>query len=142
MGNTTIERRSTAPAEGTRGDGNQRRQQERRPRRSSKPSSRPIDARPASQRRSGRSDATHPEDDATVPVFGLVDIVDTYAFVRTSGYLAGPDDAYISAAQIKKYGLRRGDAIVGARHDQAAYCSATAQPLSSPRSSVQPTTSL
>jgi transcription termination factor Rho len=40
-------------------------------------------------------------------------VLDNYAFVRTSGYLAGPDDVYLSLSMVRKYGLRRGDAIVG-----------------------------
>jgi transcription termination factor Rho len=53
------------------------------------------------------------EDDVLVPVAGIVDILDSYAFVRTSGYLAGPHDVYVSLSQVKKYGLRKGDAVVG-----------------------------
>ncbi len=53
-------------------------------------------------------------DDAVTEIEGVVDIIDTYAFVRTSGYLAGPNDVYVSMAQIKRYGLRRGDAVTGA----------------------------
>jgi transcription termination factor Rho len=44
----------------------------------------------------------------------MVDVLDNYAFVRTSGYLPGTNDAYVSMAQIKRYGLRRGDAVTGA----------------------------
>jgi transcription termination factor Rho len=54
------------------------------------------------------------DDDVLVPVAGIVDVLDNYAFVRTSGYLSGPNDVYISMAQIKRYGLRRGDAVTGA----------------------------
>jgi transcription termination factor Rho len=54
------------------------------------------------------------EDDVLVPVAGIVDVLDNYAFVRTSGYLAGANDVYVSMAQIKRYGLRRGDAVTGA----------------------------
>ncbi len=54
------------------------------------------------------------EDDVLVPVAGIVDVLDNYAFVRTSGYLSGPNDVYVSMAQIKRYGLRRGDAVTGA----------------------------
>jgi len=54
------------------------------------------------------------EDDVLLPVAGIVDVLDNYAFVRTSGYLAGPNDVYVSMAQVKKYGLRRGDAVTGA----------------------------
>src|SRR6266700_3050356 len=54
------------------------------------------------------------EDDVLIPVTGIVDVLDNYAFVRTSGYLAGPNDVYVSMTQIKRYGLRRGDAVTGA----------------------------
>jgi transcription termination factor Rho len=54
------------------------------------------------------------EDDVLVPVAGIVDVLDNYAFVRTTGYLSGPNDVYVSMSQIKKYSLRRGDAITGA----------------------------
>ena len=48
-----------------------------------------------------------------VPVAGIVDVLDSYAFVRTSGYLPGPNDVYVSMGQGKKYGLRKGDAVHG-----------------------------
>ncbi len=48
-----------------------------------------------------------------MPVSGIVDVLDSYAFVRTSGYLAGPKDVYVSLSQVRKYGLRRGDQITG-----------------------------
>lgn len=48
-----------------------------------------------------------------VPVAGIVDVLDSYAFVRTSGYLPGPNDVYVSMGQIRKYGLRKGDAVQG-----------------------------
>ena len=53
-------------------------------------------------------------DDILVPVAGILDVLDNYAFVRTSGYLPGPNDVYVSLGQVKKYGLRKGDAVVGA----------------------------
>ena len=65
----------------------------------------------------GGGEAAEPqvsEDDVLVPVAGIVDVLDNYAFVRTSGYLAGPNDVYVSMSQVRKYGLRRGDAITGA----------------------------
>ncbi|MCB1273852.1 MAG: transcription termination factor Rho, partial [Leucobacter sp.] len=40
--------------------------------------------------------------------------LDNYAFVRTSGYLPGTNDVYVSLGQVKKYGMRKGDSIVGA----------------------------
>ena len=48
-----------------------------------------------------------------MPAAGILDVLDNYAFVRTSGYLAGADDVYLSLSMVRKYGLRRGDAIVG-----------------------------
>ena len=52
-------------------------------------------------------------DDVLVPVAGILDVLDNYAFVRTSGYLPGPNDVYVSLSQVKKYALRKGDAVVG-----------------------------
>ena len=54
------------------------------------------------------------EDDVLLPVAGILDVLDNYAFVRTSGYLPGPSDVYVSLSQVKKNNLRKGDAIVGA----------------------------
>ncbi|MFG1805185.1 transcription termination factor Rho [Streptomyces sp. NPDC049040] len=56
------------------------------------------------------------DDDGSVlvPVAGILDVLDNYAFIRTSGYLPGPKDVYVSLAQTRKYRLRKGDAVVGA----------------------------
>ena len=54
------------------------------------------------------------EDDVLVPVAGILDVLDNYAFVRTSGYLPGPGDVYVSLSQVRRVGLREGDAIAGA----------------------------
>ena len=54
------------------------------------------------------------EDDVLVPVAGILDVLDNYAFVRTSGYLPGPNDLYVSLSMVRKHGLRKGDAITGA----------------------------
>jgi transcription termination factor Rho len=68
----------------------------------------------------GRDNAREPrephvnEDDVLVPVAGILDVLDNYAFVRTTGYLSGPNDVYVSMSQVKKHGLRRGDAVTGA----------------------------
>ena len=70
------------------------------------------------ERRRGRDrDGAEPqisEDDVLQPVAGILDVLDNYAFVRTSGYLAGPNDVYVSMNLIRKNGLRRGDAVTGA----------------------------
>ncbi|MFF1877738.1 transcription termination factor Rho [Leifsonia sp. NPDC058230] len=54
------------------------------------------------------------DDDVLIPVAGILDVLDNYAFVRTSGYLPGTNDVYVSLGQVKKYNLRKGDAVVGA----------------------------
>ncbi|GGO14365.1 hypothetical protein GCM10010116_28920 [Microbispora rosea subsp. aerata] len=54
------------------------------------------------------------EDDVLIPIAGILDILDNYAFVRTSGYLPGANDVYVSLAQIRRHGLRKGDVITGA----------------------------
>ena len=54
------------------------------------------------------------EGDVLQPVAGILDVLDNYAFVRTSGYLAGSNDVYVSMNMIRRHGLRRGDAITGA----------------------------
>ncbi len=53
------------------------------------------------------------EDDVLLPVAGILDIMDSYAFVRTSGYLPGHNDVYVSLAMVKRFGLRKGDAVTG-----------------------------
>jgi transcription termination factor Rho len=62
----------------------------------------------------GGNDAELREDDVVQPVAGILDVLDNYAFVRTSGYLAGPHDVYVSMNMVRKNGLRRGDAVTGA----------------------------
>ncbi|WP_411373648.1 transcription termination factor Rho [Arthrobacter sp. MPF02] len=76
--------------------------------------------RDRNDRRRGRSqgpdvdDIEITEDDVLLPVAGILDVLENYAFIRTSGYLPGPNDVYVSLAQVKKYNLRKGDAVVGA----------------------------
>lgn len=53
------------------------------------------------------------DDDVLIPIGGILDLLDNYGFVRTSGYLTGPNDVYVSLQQVRRYGLRRGDAITG-----------------------------
>jgi transcription termination factor Rho len=68
------------------------------------------------RRGQGGGDEIEPEiseDDVLIPVAGILDILDNYAFVRTSGYLPGNSDVYVSLGQVKKYNLRKGDAVVG-----------------------------
>jgi transcription termination factor Rho len=68
------------------------------------------------KRRGQGTDWDEPEvrdDDVLIPIAGILDVLDNYAFVRTSGYLSGSNDVYVSLGQVKKYHLRRGDAVVG-----------------------------
>ena len=69
-------------------------------------------------RRNGRGgqDESEPEiteDDILVPVAGILDVLENYAFLRTSGYLPGSNDVYVSLGQVKKYNMRKGDAVIG-----------------------------
>lgn len=66
------------------------------------------------ERGGGDGDTELREDDVVQPVAGILDVLDNYAFVRTSGYLAGPNDVYVSMNMVRKNGLRRGDAVTGA----------------------------
>ncbi len=59
------------------------------------------------------NEPTVTDDDVLVPARGILDVMDSYAFVRTSGYLPSPEDAYVSLAMVKKYGLRKGDVVTG-----------------------------
>ncbi len=54
------------------------------------------------------------EDDVVVDISGILDVLDNYAFVRTTGYLPGPNDAYVSLSMVRRYGLRKGDIVTGA----------------------------
>jgi transcription termination factor Rho len=70
------------------------------------------------ERRRDDSEPEVSEDEVLVPVAGILDVLDNYAFLRTTGYLPGPTDAYLSLGLVKKYQLRKGDHIVGAIRPQ------------------------
>jgi len=55
------------------------------------------------------------EEIATAPVrTGVLDVLpEGYGFLRTTGYLPGPEDVYVSLSQIRRFGLRRGDQVAG-----------------------------
>ncbi|MET1155073.1 transcription termination factor Rho [Arthrobacter sp.] len=98
-------------------DGGRGRNRNRRNRRDNDSNTRYRDR---NERRRGRDrgpdvdDTEVSDDDVLLPVAGILDVLENYAFVRTSGYLPGPNDVYVSLAQVKKYNLRKGDAVVGA----------------------------
>jgi transcription termination factor Rho len=99
------DRRSDRPGRDDRGDNDGRRRRGR---------DRFRDRR---ERRGSSYNEAEPEiseDDVLVPVAGILDVLENYAFVRTSGYLPGPNDVYVSLSMVRKYGLRKGDAVTGA----------------------------
>lgn len=55
-----------------------------------------------------------------IPVAGILDVDGNNNYLRTGGYLPGKNDAYVSSQMIRRYGLRRGDAIQGAVRDASA----------------------
>ena len=56
-----------------------------------------------------------PEDDANAEVrTGILDLLpEGYGFLRTSGYLPGDKDVYVSVSQVRRLHLRKGDEITG-----------------------------
>jgi transcription termination factor Rho len=58
------------------------------------------------------------DDDVLLPVAGIVDMMENYAFLRTSGYLPGQNDVYVSMAMVRRHQLRKGDAVTGAVRQQ------------------------
>ena len=71
------------------------------------------DRRGGRDRRGGDFEIEVSEDDVLLPVAGIIDILENYAFVRTSGYLPGVNDVYVSMGLVKRFGLRKGDAVTG-----------------------------
>jgi transcription termination factor Rho len=64
----------------------------------------------------GDAEPTISDDDVLVPVAGIVDALEEKNtwFVRTEGYFASPEDVYVANSYVRKFGLRRGDAVTGA----------------------------
>ena len=63
---------------------------------------------------SQQDEESYSDEDVLVPVGGVLDLLDNYAFIRTTGYLPGPTDVYVPMGLVKKHGLRKGDAVQGA----------------------------
>ena len=90
---------------------------EGRGRRRNRNRSRNRDKRGRTDRQYGGDYESEPqvaEDDVLIPVAGILDVLENYAFVRTSGYLPGSNDVYVPLGAVKKNGMRKGDAITGA----------------------------
>ncbi len=106
--------------DGRGGGRNSRRRSRNRDRDRSSNGSGSGNERGSFRERTGRRDGnaepdTHiNDDDVLIPVAGILDLLDNYAFVRTSGYLPGPNDVYVSLSMVRKFSLRKGDAITGA----------------------------
>jgi transcription termination factor Rho len=66
------------------------------------------------ERPDGEPETVISDDDVLVPIAGILDVLENYAFVRTTGYLPGTNDVYVSLSQVRKHGLRKGDIIEGA----------------------------
>ena len=56
-----------------------------------------------------------PRDDRpAIPCTGILDVLpDGFGFLRTNGFTQGDRDVYVSLSQIRRFGLRRGDEILG-----------------------------
>jgi transcription termination factor Rho len=56
-----------------------------------------------------------------IPVKGFLDLRDEgYGFLRTKGFLAGPNDVYVSISQVRRFALRKGDEVEGASRPAAS----------------------
>ena len=91
-----------------RGDGQSRRSRERDRYRNRNQNTR------GRRERGSEAEPVISEDDVLIPIAGILDVLDNYGFVRTTGYLPGSNDVYVSLSQVRKYGLRKGDVIEGA----------------------------
>ena len=91
----------------TAGDRNDPRNRRRRPTREER--------RQQREERREREEQERVEALKTAPsASGILDLLpDGYGFMRTSGYLPGPDDIYVSMSQVRKHQLRKGDVVTG-----------------------------
>ena len=106
------ERRSKRDRQAERAERAERKNSERTERRSKR--DRQAERTEKQARRREENEPRLSEDDVLAPISGVLDILDNYAFVRTTGYLPGTNDVYVSLAQVKKYNLRKGDHVLGA----------------------------
>jgi len=72
-----------------------------------------VEGRPQGSQMEALDEDDVRDDDELTPVGGIVDVLDNYGFIRTTGYLPGKSDVYVSMNQVRKYGLRKGDAVSG-----------------------------
>jgi transcription termination factor Rho len=77
--------------------------------------------RPGDGRQEGRVERSEEYTGELIGIEGLLDLRDEgYGFLRASGYLAGRNDAYVSASQVRRFGLRKGDHVKGATRPPAS----------------------
>ncbi|HEY6275654.1 MAG TPA: transcription termination factor Rho [Streptosporangiaceae bacterium] len=105
--------RGPAQDQGNRGGGQQDRDDDDRGGRRNRDRFRNRNRR-RGERTGGEPEPVITEDDVLIPIAGILDVLDNYAFIRTTGYLPGPNDVYVSLSQVRKHGLRKGDVIEGA----------------------------
>jgi transcription termination factor Rho len=80
------------------------------------------------RRRGRRRGRDHPQDGEQrdfqgepVATEGLLDLRDEgYGFLRATSYLPGPKDVYVSASQVRRFALRKGDFLKGFARPQAS----------------------
>jgi len=63
----------------------------------------------------GGGERSEPRDDRpSIPCTGILDVLpDGFGFLRTNGFTQGDRDVYVSLSQIRRFGLRRGDEVLG-----------------------------
>jgi transcription termination factor Rho len=105
------DRREGGRPQGVRPEGGGPRDREAGPRR--RPSR--EERRRQREERRQREVEMREEELATAPTAtGLLDVLpEGYGFLRTSGYLPGPQDIYVSLSQVRRFMLRKGDTVTG-----------------------------
>ena len=107
-------RRGRSAKWGTRGRGRRRTSSGPALPRSPGPQPRPV--RTSHRAATPDAEPTVSEDDVLIPVAGILDALEEKNtwFVRTAGYFASPEDIYVANSYVRRFGLRRGDAVTGA----------------------------
>jgi transcription termination factor Rho len=115
-GDTTVTERSVEREREPRPEGHGDRGDQRGPdgaRRRQRPSR--EDRRRMREERRLREEQERADELVNAPTAtGIIDILpDNYGFLRTSGYLPGPEDIYVSLSQVRRFALRKGDTVTG-----------------------------
>jgi transcription termination factor Rho len=105
--------RPRGEGQGDRPDGQGDRNDESRGDRRGRPSR--EERRRVREERRIREEQERAEELQNAPVLtGILDILpEGYGFLRTSGYLPGPEDIYVSLSQVRRFSLRKGDTVAG-----------------------------